>query len=109
MMLDASFKHIEGAFNIHMKSAAGIVITVQKPECRQMKDDVLPLDGFIQDIRLHNIAAEFEHLDPRIFKGLDDIIRGAPDEIVIDDDFFDILFPEFVNDVRANKTRPSDD
>jgi hypothetical protein len=66
------------------------------------------LQSRIQDVRLSDVTADIEYFDPRIAQRVSKILLCASDEIVIDDQFTDVIGQQSINCVGAYQAGPSD-
>ena len=68
-------------------AALRVLVALQQPQRGGQEHPVGALERGIEDVRLTDVPAGFKDLDPRIGERGAQVLAGAADKVVVDDDF----------------------
>ena len=83
-------------------------MALQQPQGGEVEHAVRTFQRRLQDVCLHDVAANFADSDARILQGSGEIFAAAANHVVVDHDLPDRLLQELLHRVRADQARASD-
>ena len=100
---------VERAADVHLEGGFGILVALEDPQGGQVEDAVDPLHGLFENVAMEDVAAVGKDAYPGVFQGGGKVVEAAAEEVVVDDDFGDVGFQQFIDDVAADQPRPAHD
>jgi len=91
-----------------MKSCPWEILAMEQPHSGQVKNIILSLDGFVENVDIADITTQGVNPAPGISQAVSDVFKLSPGEVIVNFQFGKVMFKKFLNYITSDKTCTSD-